>query len=315
MFDVIGDIHGQGDALIALLQELGYQREGRAYRHPDRKVIFVGDFVDRGPKIQLVLETVRAMVDAGTALAVMGNHEFNMIAYHTHDGHDGHLRPHTPKNNKQAQATLDQLSAAARSEWVEWFRDLPMWLDAGGLRVVHACWNQEQIDVITRHRQALGGCSDAFMAKATNSEGASELYQAIEVVLKGPEAELPDGMAIRDKEQRAHRNMRTKWFVDASKANVTWRDYAFYFDEAALAHVPDTPLPEHLRHAGYPREEPPVIFGHYWVPGEPSRKEPLAHNVACVDLSAAKKGGLLCAYRWDGERQLSSSKFVTVAAS
>ena len=51
MFDVIGDIHGQGDALIALLEELGYRQEDGAYRHPDRKVIFVGDFVDREDEV------------------------------------------------------------------------------------------------------------------------------------------------------------------------------------------------------------------------------------------------------------------------
>ena len=63
MFDVIGDIHGQADALIALLEELGYRKERGAYRHPDRTAVFVGDFVDRGPRIKAVLETVRPMVE------------------------------------------------------------------------------------------------------------------------------------------------------------------------------------------------------------------------------------------------------------
>ena len=54
---------------------------GRGYRHADRKVVFIGDFVDRGPGIGEVIEIVRAMVDAGDALAVMGNHEYNAIAF------------------------------------------------------------------------------------------------------------------------------------------------------------------------------------------------------------------------------------------
>lgn len=43
--------------------------------------------------------------------------------------------------------------------------------------------------------------------------------------------------------------------------------------------------------------------------GEP---EPLARNIACVDFSVAKPGGKLVAYRWDGEDELSSDKFVWV---
>ena len=53
---------------------------------------------------------------------------------------------------------------------------------------------------------------------------------------------------------------------------------------------------------------PPVIFGHYWLPfGAPH--SPLAENVACVDFSAGAEGPL-AAYRWDGESQLDSAKFV-----
>ena len=63
-FDIIGDIHGHADQLRALLVGLGYTLHGRGYRHPDRKVLFVGDFIDRGPAINDVLEIVRSMVDA-----------------------------------------------------------------------------------------------------------------------------------------------------------------------------------------------------------------------------------------------------------
>src|SRR5947208_2510055 len=103
MYDLIGDIHGYADELVKLLETLGYQKAKGVYRHPERRVIFVGDFVDRGPKIREVLEIVRPMIEEGTALAVMGNHEFNTLAYHTEDpaapGH--YLRRHSPKNEKQ----------------------------------------------------------------------------------------------------------------------------------------------------------------------------------------------------------------------
>ena len=81
-FDVIGDVHGMGSALIALLRHLGYDNERGVFAHRHRRAVFVGDLIDRGPEQQLGVRTVRSTVEAGTALAVMGNHEFNAIACH-----------------------------------------------------------------------------------------------------------------------------------------------------------------------------------------------------------------------------------------
>jgi Calcineurin-like phosphoesterase len=79
-YDIIGDIHGHALTLEALLGRLGYAREDGVHRHPDRRVIFLGDFIDTGPHQRRALETVRPMVERGHALAVMGNHEFNALA-------------------------------------------------------------------------------------------------------------------------------------------------------------------------------------------------------------------------------------------
>ncbi len=83
MYDLIGDIHGHADALQHLLNRLGYSRQKSVYGHPERQAIFLGDFIDRGPQIRETLEIVRPMVDSGAALAVMGNHEINALAFHT----------------------------------------------------------------------------------------------------------------------------------------------------------------------------------------------------------------------------------------
>jgi protein phosphatase len=82
-FDLIGDIHGCYDELIELLTQLGYHAQDGAtephYAHPDgRKVVFLGDVVDRGPKIPAVLRLVMAMVAAGEALCVAGNHDVKL---------------------------------------------------------------------------------------------------------------------------------------------------------------------------------------------------------------------------------------------
>lgn len=77
-FDIIGDVHGCADELQALLDQLGYTDTPR--RHADgRKVVFLGDLVDRGPAIPEVLRTAMSMVRAGTALCVPGNHEMKLL--------------------------------------------------------------------------------------------------------------------------------------------------------------------------------------------------------------------------------------------
>lgn len=75
-FDIIGDVHGCYDELLLLLAKLGYQIDGDAVTPPDgRKAIFLGDLVDRGPKIPQVLRLVMDMVAAGTAICIPGNHD------------------------------------------------------------------------------------------------------------------------------------------------------------------------------------------------------------------------------------------------
>jgi protein phosphatase len=79
-FDIIGDVHGCHVELTALLGQLGYERAEAAFRHPaGRKVVFLGDLVDRGPDTPGVLKTVMAMVEAGTALCVPGNHDMKLM--------------------------------------------------------------------------------------------------------------------------------------------------------------------------------------------------------------------------------------------
>ena len=118
MYDLIGDIHGHADELVQLLETLGYEKAQGVYRHPERRVNFLGDFIDRGPQIAKVLAIVRPMVETGAAFTVMGNHEFNALAFHTTKPKNAseYLRPHTEKNVKQHRATLSQLPPAELNE-------------------------------------------------------------------------------------------------------------------------------------------------------------------------------------------------------
>lgn len=85
-FDVIGDVHGHAAELATLLERMGYEERCGAWRHPaGRRAVFLGDLIDRGPEIRRTLDIVRGMVEAGSALAVMGNHELNALHYTTAD--------------------------------------------------------------------------------------------------------------------------------------------------------------------------------------------------------------------------------------
>ena len=129
----------------------------------------------------------------------------------------------------------------------------------------------------------------------------------METVLKGKEASLPDGFAFRDPDGHERRIARIKWYEPAR--NQTYRSYLFPFDPP----FPDVRVSQSLVESepGYPPDDKPVFFGHYWI--HTNRPATLAPNVACLDYNVAK-GGMLCAYRWDGEQQLTNENFVVIAA-
>jgi len=79
-FDIIGDVHGCHDELVELLTKLGYTVGPDGVQPPTgRKAVFLGDLVDRGPKIMATLKLVMGMVAAGTALCVPGNHDVKLM--------------------------------------------------------------------------------------------------------------------------------------------------------------------------------------------------------------------------------------------
>jgi protein phosphatase len=80
MYDFVGDVHGTIDELRSLLQLLGYI--GDPLSHPQgRKVVFLGDYIDRGPDSISVLKIVMNMIKSGNAAAIIGNHDDKLFRY------------------------------------------------------------------------------------------------------------------------------------------------------------------------------------------------------------------------------------------
>lgn len=298
-YDVIGDVHGHAGKLEGLLRQLGYVERDGAWRHSGRQAIFVGDLIDRGPEQRRTVDTVRSMIDAGSAQMVLGNHEFNAIAWLTRnpDKSDEHLRRRSDKNRHQHAAFLSQVGeeSALHNEYVDWFRTLPIWLDLGDLRIVHACWSSDEISVVG---QTL---TDELVVKG--SRRGSPEYQAIDVLLKGPEVDLR-GRTYRDKDGTVRKRARLRWW-DATA--TTLRSAAEIPGEVTACDdfppLPDDPLEEAVVYAY--RDTVPVIFGHYW---RTKHRVVDSRKTACVDFSAGR-GGPLVAYRWDGG-DLTTANFV-----
>ncbi len=314
-YDVIGDIHGSADRLFGLLDLLGYVPVDGAHRHPDRTAVFVGDLMDRGPRQVEVVEVVRAMHAAGSALVVLGNHEFNALSYATPDPgvpgdfartHEGRRGAH---NTGQHRAYLDQVGEGSdlHRAHLAWFRTLPLHLDLGGIRVAHACWHPASLAVLDKWAPPGGSpLTDAFVVEA-NTAG-TEAFDAVEVVLKGPELRLPAELAWIDPEGTLRHAARLRWWDDTAR---TCREVGMI--------PPGSRTPDGAPHPGLPdtdsdvaeayryRDDVPVFYGHYWFTGTPA---PAARRAVCVDYSAARPGCSLVAYRWDGEAVPSADRFV-----
>jgi protein phosphatase len=140
-FDLIGDVHGCGDELEELLAALGYGRdEAGIWRHPqERKAVFLGDLVDRGPRVPDVLRIVMRMVQAGAALCVPGNHDEKLLRW---------LRGKKVRIAHGLEPSIEQLEAETpgfRADVATFLDGLVSHyvLDGGRLVVAHAGMKQE----------------------------------------------------------------------------------------------------------------------------------------------------------------------------
>lgn len=280
---VIPDIHADPDRLDRSL----------ALARPGEPVAFLGDLIDAGdaverPDDRAVLERVRALVEAGRATAILGNHEVNALLYHRKGVDGAVLRERSDKNAKQHRSFVEAFGFATPEAlgWTEWFLTLPLWRDLGGLRLVHACWDDEAVATVAARRPD-GRLREEDLAEVAEKD--TPFARAVERLVTGPEARLPDGGTFEDAGGETRRDVRLRWWAGAR----TWR--------AAALSVPDpSALPEGEVPPDavtlYPEGAPPALCGHYKMRGPPAIETPRA---ACLDYPGAP-----VAYRWEGEARL-----------
>ncbi|AVF54920.1 metallophosphoesterase [Pseudomonas fulva] len=307
-FDIIGDVHGCALTLERLLDTLGYQRIAGVWRHPRRQALFLGDIVDRGPRIREALHIVHDMVAAGQAHCIMGNHEYSALGWVTPalpGSGKAFVREHTPRHARLIDETLTQF-AHHPADWqafLDWFQTLPLFIDAGRFRLVHACWDARLIEPL--RRQYPDGRVDRHFVQASAVSG-SFAANVCNRLLRGTDMRLPDGLTLTGGDGLTRAFFRTKFWEDDPQ---TYGDIVFQPD-ALPAEVANTPLSHSQKSAllRYAEDEPMLFVGHYWRSGRPA---PIRSNLACLDYSAVLYGKLV-AYRLDDETRIDPRKFVWV---
>lgn len=256
--DIIGDIHGELDALKALLHHLGYDNAGR---HPQgRRLVFVGDLCDRGPNSPGVITLVRRLVEDEKALAIMGNHELNLLRGDRKDGNNWFWDDDNPKEQKFEPYA--RVSAAKRDSLLGFIGQLPLVLKREDLRVVHAAWDDNALaSLLNRADEPLLALFDEWEASIDTNLNSSGLLPASDAekaewahALHDPEQTVPllEATGRCDEQRQMANPLRVlvsgverlarepfyssgKWrFTDRTK---WWEDY---------------------------EAKTPVVVGHYW---------------------------------------------------
>lgn len=296
-YDIIGDIHGQLNKLEALLKKLGYRIKNGAYRHPEGRIaVFLGDLVDRGPCQVEVVNIVRDMIEAGSGRAIMGNHEWNAI------GFESQLWPRTDKKRRDHQEFLAQVGedSSLHKELAQWFKTLPPFLELDGIRVCHAWWRPESIEIIRSSMNREGVLDEGFLTTSFTKKTVP--WQALENITKGYEVAMENGASFLDHNGVPRKEIRVRWW-DATADSYR---KAALVPESERDRIPDVPLPSDVVLGAI--SDVPTFVGHYWLKGTPRIQNP---TTAVLDFGAGKSGPLV-AYRWDGEPVLSDSKLIWV---
>ena len=161
--DVVSDVHGLLDDLLALLAEAGWQAEGGVLRHADpaRRLLFLGDLVDRGPDSVPLLELVLRSCEAGTAQCLMGNHESKLLKFIEQAERTG-IERWGSWANAETGMTLLRLPEARRQRLVSFMRRLPPYAVCEAAKVAFVHGDVHRFDPFLSLREDLVNGQSGF---------------------------------------------------------------------------------------------------------------------------------------------------------
>lgn len=307
LYDLIGDIHANATALRLLLESLGYRLKDGAYQHPDgRKAIYIGDLPDRGDAHAKTFSIVRPMVEQGHALAMMGNHELNAIAIAMESPDGAYVRPRTQKNLTLCEAFAREypLDSHKYMEWVKWFRGFPVLLELPDFQAVHACMDARAVEIIKKYSKRFeiwGGfaysLTDEGFKEYANPD--SPMRNALDILLKGPEIDLPPGVSFKDKQNVKRTEARILWWQSSEDPVPQWLDMRGGADNLNDEQIHAIKGLDRLADC-FCTVAKPTFIGHYSLLGHPRA---LANpNVIGLDFRGHDNQGGITAYRLTDRR-------------
>ncbi|MFP6767082.1 MAG: metallophosphoesterase [Planctomycetaceae bacterium] len=247
--DIVGDVHGEIDLLRSLIDELGYDEHGR---HGDgRRLVFVGDLVDRGPDSPAVVRLVERLVGQRLAQCVLGNHDLNLLL-----GHEKYENGWLVADGSRAGDEV--LADSPTREFVlDFFRSLPLALERSDLRVVHAFWDDASIELVRRAGDARILYEKHRSRIDEELAGREPLDQTDRDLVH--QNENPVKLITSGPEKRARTSV-SRGGIDRWEVRVKWWES-----------VADTPL---------------CVFGHYSKPAEEAHD---FGGAFCVDYGAGQR--------------------------
>ena len=274
--DIIGDVHGHYQQLIRLTEKMGYSLGPNKLHHPEnRKLGFVGDFINRGPQSVEVLTLVKSLCESGDAIAVLGNHEFRLI-----------------------QNSVEGKNVPAEFEpFVPWLRSLPLFIELNTLRIVHAVWHFSSIELLDGKSVE----EDAFIQETIVKK--SPYKKAVSRILSGIKINIPEDLKLMDRFGIKRSKARLKWWMDLRE-----KPYADCFLSPmkpdifnrgpAIDELSDLEL--------YNEKDKPVFTGHYCLPPNIPK---VSGNVVCLD-GCVTCDQTLWGYRHEGKDKVFASNLI-----
>lgn len=293
---------------------MGYDKKGG---HPEgRRLVFLGDLVDRGADSPAVVELVKQLVEAGRAQCILGNHELNLLRDETKDGNGWYTQPEKVDKYRSVPVSPDQ-----KKDFREFLLTLPLALENDDLRVVHACWNAKSLTLLEKQEDHIGAL-DAYRyfedKLESNFVPENMTKESLDLILKdsSPRPELVKSLADYETAYQMGNPVRVLTSGEEAPASEVfaaggkWRMVARqkWWD----CYVDETPVivGHYWRHfdelsRSFGKKAGPDLFEgiepHHWIGKN--------NNVYCVDFSVGLRHkakaesqpediGLLAALRW-----------------
>lgn len=254
--DIVGDVHGEYDALVSLLKKLGYDDLGR--HSEKRRLVFVGDLIDRGPDSPAVLRAVKRMVDAGYAQCISGNHEINAIRDDAEKDRAGEGWWYGRQEPAYKAAVVDPKEK--EESFLPFLRSLPGALENEELRVVHACWHEPSIErmrdassvIDAFHREAEANQKNLeALGRALRDRARAEKFEWMRIKDEGKKLELIPELAAYDEANQMGNAIKV------ATSGIERAAPDSYWASGKWRMVERVPWWEEY-------EGPPVVVGHYW---------------------------------------------------